>query len=120
MFLSTLGLGLNNGLRTGSAKGFAFSVSGVCLSEVLTLLFLEFEGLVFVCLGNVTVLGERDSSRKGKLILLFPELLASLVLLNLTLLRLLGGFPPELPGLLGFALESALGSSEEISLYRTW
>jgi hypothetical protein len=38
--------------------------------------------------------------------------------LNRTLPRFLGGFPDALVGLLGFALESALGSDEEISTYR--
>jgi hypothetical protein len=82
--------------------------------------FLEFEGLAFVCFGTATAVGEGGPSCKGKLDLLFLASLASLVLLNLTLPRFVCGLPPELPGLLGFALESALGSSEEISLYLAW
>ena len=86
MFLNTLGLGLNTGLRTGSAKGFAFSISGVCLSNGAMLFFLELDGLDLVCFGNATEVGERESSRMWKLDLLFATSLASLVLLNLTLL----------------------------------
>ncbi len=82
--------------------------------------FLELEGFAFVFFGTVTAAGEGVPSCKGKLDLLFVVSLASLVLLNLTLPLFVGGLPPELPGLLGFALDSTLGSSEEISAYLAW
>jgi hypothetical protein len=116
-FLAKLGLGLKTGLRTGSAKGFTFSVSGARLKRLVTLLFLECAGLTLVCFGAVRVLGDTAPSRKGDLDLLFEESLTSLVLLNRTLLFFCGGCPPALVGLLGVALESALGSSDESSMY---
>jgi len=78
------------------------------------LLVLECEGLTFVCLGAVKVLGDTAPSRNGKLDLVFVASLDSLVLLNRTLPRF--WCPPALVGRLGFALDSALGSSEDISL----
>ncbi len=115
--LTKLGLGLNTKLLEGSSKGFSFSISGVRLSRLTVLLFLECDGLDLACFGIVRVPGGIGPSRSGKLAFWFFASLDSLVLLNRTLLFLCGVSAPELVGLLGFALLSALGSSEDISWY---
>lgn len=79
------------------------------------LLFREWAGLAFVCVGFAEVIAGADTSLScsGEEERWLVASLTSLLLLKRTL-DFFGGFSPALPDLLGFSKDSALGCSDEL------